>query len=180
MQTLELGRESARISFRDVAGEPVHPLDCEYNIGLLSCVPAIFGQRPARITHSTCATEGAEACVYDIAWDRQALPLRRSLGAGAAAAASIGGALAVDPALLPVGMLGAAGAGAFAVAKAIAILRVRAKAMQVELDERSAVAEQLMRSLHDLAGELRVEELLDKVIDNARAAMAGRHFALLL
>src|SRR5690349_14402961 len=32
MVNLELGRESARITFRDVQDAPVHPLDCEYNI----------------------------------------------------------------------------------------------------------------------------------------------------
>src|SRR4051812_28257613 len=180
MATLELGRESTRISFRDVLGEAVHPLDCDYNVGLLSRVPAIFGQRPARVAHSTCAATGADACVYDIAWDRQALPLRSTLGASALATAAIGGSLAVDPALLPVGMLLGAGAGGAAVGRAIATLRARSRGLQVELDERSAVAEQLMGSLQDLAGELRVEELLDKIIDNARAAMAGRHFALLL
>ena len=180
MQTLELGRESARISFRDVHGDPVHPLDCEYNIGLLSCVPAIFGQRPARVTHSACgAAAGGDTCVYDIAWDRQAMPLRHSLAAGAAATAAIGGALAVSPALLPAGMLVAAGAAGAVVARAIATLRVRSRGLQVELDERSAVAQQLMGSLQDLAGELRVEEVLDKIVGNARTALDGRHIALL-
>src|SRR4051794_4785458 len=180
MQTLELGRESARISFRDVHGDAVHPLDCDYNIGLLSCVPAIFGQRPARVAHSTCAAEGADACVYDIAWDRQALPLRSSLAAGAVATAAVGGSLALAPALLPGAMLLAAGAGGAAMGRAIATLRARSRTLQVTLDERSAVAEHLMGSLQDLAGELRVEELLDKIIGNARAAAAGKHFALLL
>jgi diguanylate cyclase (GGDEF)-like protein len=180
METLELGRESARIAFSDLGGEPVHPLDCQYNIGLLSCVPAIFGRPPARVTHTTCAARGADACVYDVAWDRQALPLRSALGAGAVAAASVGGALVLAPALLPEALVVAAGAGFLASGRAIATLTARTRHLEVELDEREAIAGQLMGSLQDLAGELRVEELLDKIIDTARAAVAGKHFALLL
>src|SRR3954471_10704891 len=83
METLELQSDRARIAFRDLRGDAVHPLDCQYNIGLLSCVPAIFGRPVARINHPVCAAEGADACIYEIAWDGRPLMLRASIGAGA-------------------------------------------------------------------------------------------------
>src|SRR4051812_41640827 len=49
MQLLELSPTRARIRFVDLAGVGFHTLDCDYNVGLLSCAPKIFGQPPARI-----------------------------------------------------------------------------------------------------------------------------------
>src|SRR4051812_7661282 len=69
MELVELGGHHARISFRDLTGGDVHRLDCAYNVGLLSCVPALFGRAPARVTHPVCAVDGAEKCLYDITWD---------------------------------------------------------------------------------------------------------------
>src|SRR4051794_9430620 len=89
MELLELGGDHARIKFIDLVDGEVHRLDCQYNVGLLSCVPALFGRPRARISHPVCAVDGADGCVYDVRWDSVALS-PRSLVAGAATG---GGAL---------------------------------------------------------------------------------------
>src|SRR3954447_5215093 len=79
MELLDLSGTRARIRFTDIAGGEVHPLDCQYNIGLLSCVPGLFGQAPARVHHPVCAADGADGCIYEIAWDSAAVSVRSML-----------------------------------------------------------------------------------------------------
>src|SRR3954467_934769 len=55
MEVLELSTSRAKINFKDTSGVGIHHLDCEYNKGLLSCVPALFGHRPATVSHPMCA-----------------------------------------------------------------------------------------------------------------------------
>src|SRR4051812_29743369 len=43
MELVDLGRRHARIRFTDLTDGEIHRLDCAYNVGLLSCVPALFG-----------------------------------------------------------------------------------------------------------------------------------------
>src|SRR3954454_23585531 len=100
MELVELGHHHARISFRDLTGGDVHRLDCAYNVGLLSCVPALFGRAPARVTHPVCAVDGAEKCLYDITWAPPGgVSLRAGVAHGAAAGAAVLGAAVAAPAL---------------------------------------------------------------------------------
>src|SRR3954470_11270543 len=176
----ELTATRATIRFRDIAGGEVHRLDCLYNVGLLSCVPALFGQAPARVNHPVCAADGADECVYEIAWDSAAVSVRSMLatavlGGGALAAS----ALAV-PALLPAAAAGAAGGAGWLALRAARARAARWRALEAEVAEQAAVSERLSASLQDLVSELRLEEVLDKVVAHARAAVAGKDFALLV
>ena len=180
MRMVEIGSDRARVEFFDVSGGPVHLLDCRYTAGLLSCVPAIFGLPPARVSHPTCAAKGGHACVYDVTWDRAAVSARAVLGGGAVTTAAVAGSAVAAPALLPVAAaFGVILAGAAGIRLA---LRTRAslRRLEAEATEQASTAERLNASLHDLVSELRLEEVLDKVVSNASAAVAGKQFALLL
>src|SRR6266536_341825 len=41
MDLLDVGPSNARVAYVDVTGTPFHPLDCQYNVGMLSCVPGL-------------------------------------------------------------------------------------------------------------------------------------------
>ena len=82
----EIGNASARIEYRD------RPLDdarasgdrpgvgngrgeaslCALRVGMLEAVPGLFGLLPARVTESSCLSKGADACRYEIQWQRNA------------------------------------------------------------------------------------------------------------
>jgi signal transduction histidine kinase len=80
----EIDNDSARIDYRD------RPLDdarasgdrpgvgsgrgeaslCALRVGMLEAVPGLFGLLPARVTESSCLSKGADACRYQIQWQR--------------------------------------------------------------------------------------------------------------
>ena len=180
MRMLELGRDRARIEWSDVQGRPVHPLDCRYTMGLLGCVPQLFGLAPARISHAECAADGAPACIYDVSWDRATLTTRSLVGGGAVTAAAIAGSAIAAPALLPVA--GGLGLALAAVGGTRTLLRGRGRlrVLEAEAQEQASSSDRLSASLRDLVSELRLEEVLDKIVSNAYAAVAGKEFALLV
>src|SRR5207237_10603172 len=87
MDLLESSSSHARIAYVDVTGTPFHPIDCQYNQGMLSCVPALFGLPLAPVTHPICAGDGGESCVYDVSWEAGGAYLRSALGPLAGCAA---------------------------------------------------------------------------------------------
>src|SRR5437763_1324206 len=89
------------------------------------------------------------------------------------------GALA-GPARLPAGAGGAAGGAGWLAVRAGRARAARWRALEAEVAEQAAVSERLSASLQDLVSELRLEEVLDKVVAHARAAVAGKDFALLV
>ena len=98
----ELETDRARISYVDIGGVGYDRHDCEYNIGLLSCIPELFGFPPARVTHARCAVLGAEHCVYEVQWQGGGAEERPLLAGIACAGATIGASLLFLPAALPV------------------------------------------------------------------------------
>ena len=180
MQMLHLGRERARLSFEDIAGLPIHELDCLYTQGLLTTVPALFGHAPARISHSTCACLGADACVYELSWHGGGSELRFGAACGGVAAAALLAPLALAPALLPVGAALAAAPLGVALRRNVAARRRRWQRLNAELDEQARVAEGLTASLQDMTSDLRLDEVLEKVIANARSVLPGSEFALVV
>ena len=72
MEVDRLDRTSARIRWVDVTGSGFHELDCQYNRGLLSTAPLLFGLPRAHVAHPECALRGGEACVYDLRWEERA------------------------------------------------------------------------------------------------------------
>jgi diguanylate cyclase (GGDEF)-like protein len=180
MELVEIGRDHARVRFVDLAGVGFHQLDCDYTAGMLSCVPVLFGQPPGRISHHLCGVRGADACVYDISWSRHFSPVRMLLGAGAVSIIAVGGAALLAPALVPAGLGVAAVAGGAAAWRRHRETRLRWDQLEREAREHLELGERLTASLQDLAGELRLEELLEKVTRNAQSAVGGKEYALLV
>jgi diguanylate cyclase (GGDEF)-like protein/putative nucleotidyltransferase with HDIG domain len=180
MEALEVGKRHARIAYTDVSGTGYHPADCELNVGFLSCAPRVFGLPLARISHPVCAREGGDTCVYEIRWQSGASRLRTALGAGLASAASVGGALAFDPALLPGAGLAAAALAAAAAHSELRFRRRRYQHLERRADEQAVVADRLANSLQDLVSDLRLDEVLAKIRRNAQVAVGGKEFALLV
>jgi diguanylate cyclase (GGDEF)-like protein/putative nucleotidyltransferase with HDIG domain len=180
MELVEVGRDHARVRFTDLAGVGFHPLDCDYTAGLLSCVPALFGQPLARISHPVCGVTGGDACVYDVSWSRYFSPMRTLLGAGAASVLAVGAAALLAPALVPAGLGVAAAAGGVCAWRMHRATRLRWEQLERESREHLELGERLAASLQDLAGELRLEELLEKITHNAQSAVGGKEYALLV
>ncbi len=180
MELLELGGTHARIRYVSKIGPVYSPLDCDYNIGLLSCVPRLFGQQAARVAHPQCAGRGDEACVYDISWTGGANELRFALGCGLAGGVPLAMSALLAPALLPA----AAGVAAVAVAGGVwhtaRARRARWRRLRDELSEQALVSQRLQGSFQELLGDLRVDEVLAKICNHARTAIGGKEFVLLL
>jgi diguanylate cyclase (GGDEF)-like protein/putative nucleotidyltransferase with HDIG domain len=180
MELLEIGRDHARVRFVDLAGVGFHRLDCDYTAGLLSCVPVLFGQPTARISHAVCGVGGAEACIYDISWSRHFSPMRTLLSGGAVSIFAVGAAAVITPALVPAGLGVAAVAGSASAWRIHRSTRRRWDQLEREAREHLELSERLAASLQDLAGELRLEDLLEKITANAQSAVGGKEYALLV
>jgi diguanylate cyclase (GGDEF)-like protein len=180
MELLELGRDHARIRYRDRDGHRYHPLDCQYNRGLLACVPGLFGLPFAHIAHPVCGCRGADACFYELRWEDVANDVRFGLVCGALGSAALIGTALLAPVALPLGAAAAAGATAVGAQRAIRHRRSRWRRLEREVREQSEVAERLTSSLQDLVSELRLDEVLAKVTRNARSTVGGKEFALLI
>ena len=180
MDLLDSSSSHARIAYVDVTGTPFHPLDCQYNQGMLSCVPVLFGLPLARVSHPICAGDGGESCVYDVSWESGGAYLRFALGSLAGCAAMLTAAGVFDPALLP--EAGAAAAVLFGVAgRRVFDVRRRAwRQLETEVRDQALVTQRLNASLQDIVSELRLEDVLAKVTDNAQSTLEGKQFALLV
>ena len=180
MRLLELDRDSARIEFLDVGGVGFHSLDCDYTTGLLSCVPALFGQPLARISHPVCGVNGASSCIYEVSWREHVSIERTLLGAASMCAAAVGVPVLFGPAFVSLGAgVAVAIAGGFALRLGRAVNR-RWRQLEQDLREQSDSSDRLAQSLQDLAGELRLDELLEKITRNAQLAVGGKEYALLV
>jgi diguanylate cyclase (GGDEF)-like protein len=180
MELLELRTDFARVSYVDLIGVDFEPLDCQYNHGLLACVPGLFGLPPAHVSHPECMGDGAPACVYEVSWSPEGDWVRAAVGAGAASATALGAAALLAPVALP------AAAGLSLVAAGLTARRVlrsrraRWHSLEHELRSQAEVTDRLFTSMQDLVSELRIDEVLAKITENAAAAVAGKQFALLL
>jgi diguanylate cyclase (GGDEF)-like protein len=180
MELEALGRDEATIAFYDNAGYDVHPLDCQYNQGLLSVVPVLFGLAPAQVSHPLCAAHGHDRCVYEIKWDQAAVTPRAVLGTLLAGVGSVLGTALVAPVLVPVAA-GATAVGAGVLAyRAAREQRARWRLLELELADKDEIARRLSESLQNLVSELDLAEVLEKIVLNAHAAVASKQFVLLV
>jgi diguanylate cyclase (GGDEF)-like protein len=181
MELLDVGPRHAVISYSDLTpARRYHELDCQYNRGMLARVPELFGLGPAQVEHHICGCKGGPACIYSLRWESGANEIRFALGAAAVGGGALAATAIFDPALLPIG---AGVAGASAVAAAVRAARQhRAVRRQLEADarEQSELADRLIASLQDLVSELRLDEVLAKITQNAQAAVVGKEFALMV
>jgi diguanylate cyclase (GGDEF)-like protein/putative nucleotidyltransferase with HDIG domain len=180
MEALEVGRRHARIAYTDVSGTGYHPADCELNVGFLSCAPILFGLPLARVSHPVCARDGGDTCVYELRWQSGASRLRTAIGAVAGAVGALGGALVLDPALVPEALAVAAGLGGAAAYGELAFRRRRLQHLERRAEQQAEVAERLATSLQDLVSALKLDEVLAKIRKNAQVAVGGTEFALLV
>lgn len=122
---------------------------CEMRAGMLEALPMVFGLLPARVRHSDCVHDGAEACEFEVRWRRQS---RTGLAVGGAIGA-LGTLAAVAAA---VGLFGAthALAGWIAVGGGLATVLAALAGRSVDLS----------RQLEAVAGARRGQlALLDQV-----------------
>lgn len=69
---------SATVHYRVREGFALSHFDCDYTIGLLTQVPALFDLPAAIVEHSECQVKGAAECVYKLRWHRRSRwPLAR-------------------------------------------------------------------------------------------------------
>ncbi|HEY1595275.1 MAG TPA: HD domain-containing phosphohydrolase [Thermoleophilaceae bacterium] len=180
MDLLDSGPSHARVAYVDVTGTPYHPLDCQYNQGMLSCVPALFGLPLARVSHPVCAGDGGESCVYDVTWESGGSYVRFALGSFMAGAGLLAATGVADPTLLPAAAAIAAGLGGVATHRALGVRRRVWRQLETEVREQAQVTQRLNASLQDIASELRLEDVLAKVTANVQSTLEGRQFALLV
>jgi diguanylate cyclase (GGDEF)-like protein len=174
------GPDKVQLRYTDVSGVGYHRVDCQYNRGLLSCVPEMFGMAKAEIEHDHCAVDGADACVYDINWESSTGWKVTLAVAGTTAAATVLPAALLAPELLPAAIAVPAVAASALSYRHHSKLRRKARSLKLQLDEQRESANRLSASLRDLVSELRIEEVLDKITANAKAAVGGKEFALLV
>jgi diguanylate cyclase (GGDEF)-like protein len=181
MELLDLGRDHARISYADrTPARRYHPLDCQYNQGMLACVPRLFGEPPAHLEHHVCGCKGGPACIYDLRWNSRVGERRFALGLGLLGAGAVAVPALLVPGLLPVGIAVAGGSGLAAWLRGSHRARAERRQLEHEAREQSEVADQLIASLNDLVSELRLDDVLAKVTANAQLAVGGKEFALLV
>ncbi len=180
MDLLDSGSTHARIAYVDVTGTPFHPLDCQYNQGMLSCVPALFGLPLARVSHPVCAGDGGDSCIYDLSWDSGGSYVRSGIAALAAGGAALTASGLIDPSLLPAAGGVAAVLVALAGKRALDVRRRVWRQLETAVSDQTLVTQRLNASLQDIVSELRLEDVLAKVTDHAQSTLEGRHFALLV
>jgi diguanylate cyclase (GGDEF)-like protein len=179
MDALEVGPTSARIRNRPLLGTPYHPCDCDYNTGLLSCAPKLFGSPAARISHPRCIGRGDPECIFDIHWSARSRPMLE-VGATAGALALLAGCAVFAPSLIPATIVLATIIAAVGGYRAISERRRRLHLMQRQIDEGAEVTDLLMASMQDLVSQLQLDEVLSKITANAQSAVRGAEFALLV
>lgn len=179
-EVLELEDNRARLRYTDVTASGYCRADCDYVIGLLSCGPRLFGMAPARVRHSVCGVRGADCCIYEVRWEARMSTARTAASWGIASAAAIGAAATLDSRRLPLaGLVPAVGMAAIARRAALNRSRLRLS-LDASVREHEWASSRLAASLQDLLTDLRPDEVLGKIIQNARMSAGGRDFALLL
>jgi diguanylate cyclase (GGDEF)-like protein len=181
MELLDVGPRHAVISYADLtSARRYHELDCQYNRGMLARIPELFGLGPAQVEHHICGCKGGPACIYSLRWESGTNEVRFALGAAAVGGGALAATAVFAPALLP---LGAGVAGASAVAAAIRTAsqhRAVRRRLEADAREQAELADRLVASLRDLVSELRLDEVLAKITQNAQAAVVGKEFALMV
>ncbi len=179
MDVLRCGQTSALIRNVPVGDAVHHPSNCGYNIGLLSCVPLVFGEPRARVRHPRCIAHGDPECIYEVQWN----PLDRSALVAALASIALFAlivAATLIPTLLPLATILAGVIAVYAGSRAIAERRRRWRLLRDQLAGHAEATDLFMRSIQDLASALQLDEVLSKVTANAQAAVGGAEFALLV
>ncbi len=183
-ELVEIGDESAKIRFKDIRGVGIKGADRDYNTGLLSCVPTLFGLPFAHV-HQTKYVEGPYGYYeYEVTWETQ----RRSALNGLLAGMSVGAALAIAVVILSgpsflfvvAACCAVLGAVIYTLISRTRLRRRLWRRLQGQLKQQEERQRQLEASLRDLVSVIRIDDLLSKITAHAQAAVAGKEYALLL
>ncbi len=179
MDLLEAGRTRARLRNRPLLGHPYNRVDCRINSGLLAAGAELFGLPPARVRHPRCIDRGDSECIFDVEWQARDRPL------AIAAVGFFGLAILAITALVVPGLLPAAAVLAALIAIVIggvALLerKQRQEITSAQINQQAEVTDLLMTSMQDLVSELQPGDVLAKITANARTAIGGAEFLLLV
>lgn len=94
---------------------------CALRIGMLEVVPGLFGLLPARVDESTCLARGADACRYQIRWERNSTAglLRGAIAGGVMALGFVAAALVPTASILSISSSAVLATGSIALALAL-------------------------------------------------------------
>jgi len=181
LEPLSVRRGAARIRSRLAPGLSADVMECAYVAGMLAAAPRLFGLPAARVRHTRCEARGDEACIFEVSWEvERRWPQRIAVAAGALGAAGVAVSAAVAPALLPeAGALAACGLGVLLWRGQAQGRRERRK-LEAEVERQAEAAGRLTLSLQDLVSGLALDDVVAKILDNARWVLGGSEYLLLL
>ena len=181
LEVTERGPGHVRLAYRDISGVGYHRYDCDYTIGLLRTVPQLFGLPPADVAHAVCGARGDDRCEFDVQWVGGMESIKRTTTlAGLAAAVLVAVGAFTNPLLVAAGLALGAGAAGIAGARVAVFMRRRIAALEHVVRDQRLAAEGQLSSLAALSSELRLGEVLDRIVASASSAIAGAQFALLI
>jgi diguanylate cyclase (GGDEF)-like protein len=170
-----------RLRYRDVSGVGYHHYDCDYTRGLLATVPELFGLPPARVTQTMCGARGDDCCAFDVRWVSDLAGMKRwGVGICATSFGLLIAGLALDPALAMIGGGLAAVGGTTIGLRAFLFQSRRIRSLDARVREQDQAADHQLASLAALSSDLRLSELLKRITENARNAIGGKEFALVV
>ena len=181
LEPLSVRHGTARIRATQAPGFSADASECAYDAGLLAAVPRLFGLPAARVRHTRCEARGDEACIYEVAWEvERRWPQRLAVSAGALGAAAVAACAAVEPSLLPEsGALAAAGLGVL-VWRSQSLGQRERRRLEAEVERQAEAAGRLTLSLQDLVSGLALDDVVAKILANARWVLGGSEYVLLL
>jgi diguanylate cyclase (GGDEF)-like protein len=178
---LKRSRGQVRLRYRDISGVGYHRYDCDYTRGLLATVPELFGLPRARVTQPICGASGGDCCEFDVRWVSDLEGMKRlGIGISAASLALLGAGLALDPALAIIGAVLAAAGGTTTGVRAFLFQNRRIRSLDARVREQDQAADHQLASLAALSSDLRLGEVLKRITGNARNAIGGKEFALVV
>ena len=148
-----------------------------------ACSPACrvcLGFRPHASTIPSAWATARRHCVYEVSWSPEGDWVRAAVGAGAGSAAALGATALLAPMALPAAAGRSLVAAALTARRVLRTRRARWRSLERDLRSQAQVTDRLFTSMQDLVSELRIDEVLAKITENAAAAVDGKEFALLL
>ena len=179
MEVLEVGPNHARLRNTPYQGGKYAGVNCDYNIGLFTCAPLLFGDAPARVRHPVCMDRGDAECIYEVEWSTSDR-IGTTVGANVASLGAVAASALFLPSLLVPAICLAVAVTALTAFRISRSYRRRWRLLQGQVVEQNEVADLLMTSMQDLVSDLKLDEVLSKITANARSAVGGAEFALLV
>lgn len=181
LEPLSVRRGTARIRAIQEPGFEANADECAFVAGMLTAAPRLFGLSAARVRHTRCEARGDEACIHEVAWEMERRwPQRLAFAAGALGTAGLVVAATLDAALLAESAaLAACGLGGL-LWNGRSLGRRERRRLEAEVERQAAAASRLTLSLQDLVSGLALDDVVAKILANARWVLGGSEYLLLL